>query len=110
MQFPVRADEPFRAEQDDSGIRLESSISKFFSADCQKAIAEASQAGGGDLILIVADKPSVAANALGMLRLKIAEDQGMQEHEVLRWARKRDKDARIIEQFAGCVLIEVRDA
>ena len=34
-------------------------------------------AQAGDLILIVADKPAPAANALGQLRLKLGRDMGL---------------------------------
>ena len=63
----------------DSGdyLGLESSISKFFNPDCQARIVEAVGAKAGDLILIVADKAPVAANALGQIRLKIGRELGL---------------------------------
>ena len=67
----------FRTVQDDSAVRLESSISKFFDAACQARIIEATGAGAGDLILIVADQPIASAQALGQLRLKLGRDLGL---------------------------------
>jgi aspartyl-tRNA synthetase len=52
----------------------------------REAVARALQAGPGDLLLIVADKPSVAAVALGELRLELARRYGVVpegRHEVL---------------------------
>ena len=50
---------------------LKSQISKFFSDEQLEKIRTAAQAEEGDLVLIVADKPSVAANAMGQLRLEM---------------------------------------
>jgi aspartyl-tRNA synthetase len=52
----------------------------------REAVARALQASAGDLLLIVADKPSVAAVALGELRLELARRYGLVpagRHEVL---------------------------
>jgi aspartyl-tRNA synthetase len=56
--------------QDDGTWR--SPIAKFLSADEIAAVTAALDASPGDLLLAVADKASVAANALGVLRLELA--------------------------------------
>ncbi|GAB4324397.1 MAG: aspartate--tRNA ligase [Candidatus Sumerlaeia bacterium] len=53
---------------------LESSIAKFFDADCQARLLQATGAAPGDLILIVADGAPAAANALGQLRLFLGRE------------------------------------
>ncbi len=50
---------------------LKSQISKFFSDEQLEKIRTTAQAEEGDMILIVADKPNVAANAIGQLRLEM---------------------------------------
>ena len=52
---------------------LESSIVKFFPDECRKKIISASGAKPGDLLLFVADSPKITYQALGFLRLAIAE-------------------------------------
>lgn len=47
-------------------------IAKFFDADAQAGFNAATGANEGDLLLFVADKPSVVANALGNLRNHVA--------------------------------------
>lgn len=54
-----------------------SSISKFLTAEEMKGIAETFYGKPGDLILIVADKPSVVFDALGHLRREVASRLGM---------------------------------
>ncbi len=56
---------------------LESSISKFFTAEQLEALCQRMQAQPGDLLLFVADKPSVVADALGHLRCEIAKREGL---------------------------------
>ncbi len=51
---------------------VKSAITKFFSEEIMENIAKAAGVEEGDLLLIVADKPSVVANALGQLRLEMA--------------------------------------
>lgn len=51
---------------------VKSPITKFFSEDVVNNITKATQAETGDLLLIIADKPQVVANALGQLRLEMA--------------------------------------
>ena len=54
--------------------KLESSIAKFFNEEKQNAIMEAMGAEDGDLLLFVADKPSVTSAALAALRGKLGKD------------------------------------
>jgi aspartyl-tRNA synthetase len=56
--------------QEDGSWR--SGIAKFFSDTQRAAVGQAVQASPGDLILMVADSESVAATALGELRLELA--------------------------------------
>ena len=67
----------FRVTGAEGAAALDSSISKFFSTDCQRRMIEAAGAAPGDLILIVADRPAVAANALGQVRLKLGAEMGL---------------------------------
>ena len=50
---------------------VKSAITKFFSEEIMAKIAQIAGIEEGDLLLIVADKPSVVANALGALRLEM---------------------------------------
>lgn len=49
-----------------------SAITKFLSEEIMANISEAAGIEEGDLLLIVADKPAIVANALGQLRLEMA--------------------------------------
>ncbi|MCP4258189.1 MAG: aspartate--tRNA ligase, partial [Planctomycetes bacterium] len=60
---------------------LTSQIAKFFNDDLQKEIIERFNAVPGDLLLFVADKESVASQALSQLRLNIAKSNGMINEE-----------------------------
>ena len=51
----------------------QSSLNKFFKEEVKKAILEKLGAEPGDLILIIADKDQVANDALGTLRLNVAQ-------------------------------------
>ncbi|WGG48041.1 aspartate--tRNA ligase [Rossellomorea sp. DA94] len=53
---------------------LKGPISKFVSDDDASAISTSANAEAGDLLLFVADKKSVVADALGALRLKLGKD------------------------------------
>jgi aspartyl-tRNA synthetase len=57
--------------QEDGGWR--SPIAKFLSKEEIAAVTGALDAQPGDLLLVVADKATVAANALGVLRLELAD-------------------------------------
>jgi aspartyl-tRNA synthetase len=61
---------------------LKSPISKFLSDQEIEDIKEVMDAETGDLLLIVADKASVVASALGNLRLKIAKENDLIPDEV----------------------------
>lgn len=65
---------------------LKSPIAKFLSEAEIEGIKEAMGAEKGDLLLIVADKPSVVAAALGNLRLKIAKENDLIPNEVYKFA------------------------
>lgn len=52
---------------------IKSPIAKFFSEENLEAIKEVGEAKPGDLLLFVADKPAVVAQALGALRLEMAK-------------------------------------
>ncbi len=61
-------------------------LAKFFSADQIGAVNARLGATDGDLLLFVADRPAVAAQALGALRLELAERFGLIDdarHDVL---------------------------
>ncbi|WP_436937321.1 aspartate--tRNA ligase [Staphylococcus xylosus] len=49
-------------------------IAKFFEADHVAKLQTLTEAQAGDLVLFVADKPSVVAQSLGALRLKLARE------------------------------------
>ncbi len=54
-----------------------SPVAKFLSDDERTAIAAALEASTGDLLLLVADDPGVAAQTLGALRLELADRFGL---------------------------------
>ncbi len=56
---------------------IQSPIAKFFTEEEMSAILKRFDAEPGDLILIIADKPSVALNALGHLRNEVADQLGI---------------------------------
>ncbi|CEG27986.1 aspartate--tRNA ligase [Bacillus sp. B-jedd] len=56
---------------------LKGPIAKFFSAEEAEAIGTIVDAEPGDLLLFVADKKSVVADALGALRLKLGKELGL---------------------------------
>ncbi|MBT2727134.1 aspartate--tRNA ligase [Bacillus sp. ISL-75] len=53
---------------------LKGPIAKFFSEEDTKALTSTLEASAGDLLLFVADKKKVVADALGALRQKLARD------------------------------------
>lgn len=55
----------------------QSSLTKFFEDEDQKALNQRLGAEPGDLVVIVADQRDVANTALGILRVKIAQEQGL---------------------------------
>ena len=60
-----------------TGEGLESNIVKFFNAEIQQALIEKIGAEPGDLLVFIADKPSVTNKTLGAIRLKLGEDLGL---------------------------------
>lgn len=56
---------------------LNGPIAKFFEGEAAKGIIAATEAEAGDLLLFVADKSSVVADALGALRQKLAKELGL---------------------------------
>jgi len=68
----------------DEGVR--SPIAKFLSPDEIASIIKATGAKPGDLLLIVADQPSVVAMALGELRLEMGRRLGLMDDDTLAFA------------------------
>ena len=64
LQFPV-----------EGGVK--SSIAKFFSDENIEQSKKAAEVEAGDLLLFVADKPSVVAASLGALRIEMAKRRGL---------------------------------
>ncbi|WLD92204.1 aspartate--tRNA ligase [Alkalihalobacillus sp. AL-G] len=56
---------------------LKGPIAKFFSDEIQKELVGAFGAQQGDLLLFVADNPTVVAESLGALRLKLGKELGL---------------------------------
>lgn len=56
---------------------VKSPIAKFFSEEYLADILKTAEAEPGDLLLFVADKPSVVAAALGALRIEMAKRRGL---------------------------------
>jgi aspartyl-tRNA synthetase len=65
---------------------IKSQISKFFSEEQLENIRLAANAEEGDMVLIIADKPSVAANATGQLRLEMARRMNLIDQDKLAFA------------------------
>lgn len=59
------------------GGSVKSPIAKFFSEEYLANILKTAEAEPGDLLLFVADKPSVVAAALGALRIEMAKRRGL---------------------------------
>jgi len=60
-----------------AGEEFQSSIAKFLSIEEIKGIRNRTNAGEGDIILIVADREEVVYKSLGNLRLKMAKELGL---------------------------------
>jgi aspartyl-tRNA synthetase len=71
------------AVQED-GIR--SSFARFLNEDTVAAIIERLEGRVGDLLLFVADKPAVVAEALGRLRVELGDRLGLRDDNVLAMA------------------------
>lgn len=65
---------------------IKSPIAKFFSEEQISKIKSLMEAKPGDLLLFVADKPSVVADSLGHLRLEIAQREELVDHNELNFA------------------------
>ena len=62
---------------------VKSAITKFFSEEIMENIGVVAGIEEGDLLLIVADKPSVVANALGALRLEMGRRMNLIDEDKL---------------------------
>ncbi|AQU79093.1 aspartate--tRNA ligase [Planococcus kocurii] len=60
-------------------------IAKFFEGQAATALTERAQAEAGDLLLFVADKKSVVADALGALRLKFGKELALIDNAVYKF-------------------------
>lgn len=65
---------------------IKSQISKFFSEQQLEHVKQLAKAEEGDLVLIIADKAVVAANAMGQLRLEMARRMNLIDPEKLAFA------------------------
>lgn len=64
---------------------LESNIVKFFSKENKNKILETTKAEKGDLLFFVADTPKITFDALGNLRLKVAEKLNLIDKDKLNF-------------------------
>ncbi|GAA0334353.1 aspartate--tRNA ligase [Bacillus carboniphilus] len=64
---------------------LKGPISKFFNEEKQAELISAFSAEKGDLLLFVADKPSVVADSLGALRLKLGKDLRLMDEKAFNF-------------------------
>ena len=69
----------------ETGGEVKGPVTKFLSADTQRALIERSGAGEGDLILIVADRAEVTADVLGRLRVELGDRLGLADPNVLSY-------------------------
>jgi aspartyl-tRNA synthetase len=69
--------------QSDTGASVRSSFSKFLSQAELDALIERAGAQPGDLVLLVADRPSIVAEALSHLRLELGDRLGLRDPDVL---------------------------
>ncbi len=60
-------------------------IAKFFEGEAATALTERAQAEAGDLLLFVADKRTVVADALGALRLKFGKELGLIDNSIYKF-------------------------
>ena len=72
------------AAQEDGSVR--SSFTKFLEEETVAALIERMEAGPGDLLLLVADRAPVVAEALGRLRVELGERLGLRDDSVLAMA------------------------
>ncbi len=67
------------------GGEIKGPIAKFLSQEVTRSIIEATGATEGDLILVVADRPSVTADVLGRLRVELGERLDLADPNVLAY-------------------------
>lgn len=60
-------------------------IAKFFEGEAATALTERAEAEAGDLLLFVADKRTVVADALGALRLKFGKELGLIDNSIYKF-------------------------
>lgn len=60
-------------------------IAKFFEGEAALSLIAAAEAEAGDLLLFVADKKSVVADALGALRMKFGKELGLIDESVYKF-------------------------
>lgn len=60
-------------------------IARFFEGELAEALQKAAGAEAGDLLLFVADKKDVVADALGALRVKLGQDRGLIDESVFNF-------------------------
>ena len=70
----------------EAGGEVKGPIVKFLGDDTVRGIIERTGAAEGDLILIVADVPSVTADVLGRLRVELGDRLGLADPDVLSYA------------------------
>jgi aspartyl-tRNA synthetase len=68
----------------EDGIR--SSFTKFLEQDTVDALLKRMEGQPGDLLLFVADRPAIVAEALGRLRIELGDRLGLRDDNVLAWA------------------------
>lgn len=78
-----------------------SSFTKFLSEETTAAIKERMAVNGDDLILIVADKPSVVYAALGALRLEVAKRQELTRKDDFNFVWVTDFPLLELDEEAG---------
>jgi len=70
--------------QEDGSVK--SPIAKFFSEEQLTNILATAQAEAGDLVMFIADKPAVVAQALGALRIEMAKRRNLIDNDALAFA------------------------
>ncbi len=69
---------------------LDSSIVKYLSLEIQKKLLERTKAKPGSALMFVADKPKIVADALGRLRLQVAQDLNLIPEGIFKFAWVKD--------------------
>ena len=70
--------------QEDGSVK--SPIAKFFSEEQLANILATAKAEAGDLVMFIADKPAVVAQALGALRIEMAKRRNLIDNDALAFA------------------------